>query len=239
MTALSVPGTAPVPADHAGLAAAGRGAIAVAPLLVAFIPFALVVGSAATVHGGPLAAWAGSWLIFGGSAHLATVRTLDAGPVAAILTGLLVNARLLVYSTSLGHHWADQPRWFRFAAAGMIIDPTWAIGDRHAATGPDPREQRGYFLGAGLTLGAGWTSAIAVGALIGARLDAVDLSIVVPLCLLALIGAGIRERGARSVIVGSAAVALLTVGWPSGTGLLAAVLTGCAIGVVNERRRGS
>ena len=84
-------------------------------------------------HGSPLAGWAGSWLIYGGSAHLATIRTLDeAGAVAAILTGLLINARLLVYSASLARRWREQPRWFRVVAAGLIIDPTWAAAERHA-----------------------------------------------------------------------------------------------------------
>ena len=76
-------------------AGARDGALAMLPLLAAYVPFALVIGSVAADHGRPLAGWAGSWLIFGGSAHLAALRTLDqAGPVAAILTGLLVNARL-------------------------------------------------------------------------------------------------------------------------------------------------
>ena len=91
-------------------------------------------------HGAPLAGWAGSWLIFGGSAHLAAIRTLDqAGAVAAILTGLLINARLLVYSASLARRWRGQPRWFRVAAAGLIIDPTWAAAERHAGRLHRPR----------------------------------------------------------------------------------------------------
>jgi predicted branched-subunit amino acid permease len=237
MTTFPVPcGAAVVAADRPALAAARRGALAMAPLLAAYVPFALVVGSVAAEHGGPFAAWAGSWMIFGGSAHLATVRTLNAGPIAAILTGLLVNARLLVYGASLGHRWSEQPRWFRFAAAGLIVDPTWAVGERHAAESTDLREQRGYFIGAGLALGVVWTTAIAVGAVLGARLESIDLSIIIPLCLLGLIGGGLRAPGARSVIVVAAAAALLTAGWPSGTGLLVAVVAGCLTGIVSEPR---
>jgi predicted branched-subunit amino acid permease len=211
-----------------------------APLLAAYIPFALVVGSIAAEHGGPFAGWAGSWLIFSGSAQLAAMRTLDdAGAAAAILTALLINARLVVYSASLARQWTDQPRWFRVAAAGMIVDPTWAIAEPHAATTRDAREQRGYFFGSALTLGIGWSTAIAVGALIGARLDSIDLSIVIPVCLLGLLGVGLRAAGTRSVIVVAAAVALLTASWPDGTGLLAAVAAGCATGMVNERRHRS
>lgn len=208
------------------------------PLIAGYLPFALVVGSVAAKHGSTLAGWSGSWLIYGGSAHLAAIRTLDsAGPVAAVLTGILVNARLLVYSASLGHRWRDQPRWFRVAAAGLIIDPTWAAVEKRDASAIDPREERRYFIAAGLTLGTAWSAAIAVGAVLGARLDAIDLRIVIPLCLLALIGAGLRDAGTRSVIVVAGTVALLTVNWPSGTGVLAAVVAGCATGLANDRRR--
>jgi predicted branched-subunit amino acid permease len=213
------------------------GALAMLPLLAAYVPFALVIGSAVAEHGSPLAGWTGSWLIYGGSAHLATLRTLDnAGAVAAILTGLLINARLLVYSASLARRWGEQPRWFRVVAAGLIIDPTWAAAERHADQCADPPRQRQFFLAAGLTLGAGWSAAIAVGALMGARLDGLDLEIVIPLCLLGLVGPGLRAAGARSVIVVAAVVALITTSWPAGTGILGAVVAGCAAGLASERR---
>src|SRR3954469_180799 len=105
-------------------AAARRGVLAMLPLLTGYVPFALVIGSVCAQHGAPLAGWTGSLLIFGGSAHLAAIRTLDSsGVAAAIFTGLLINARLMVYSASLARRWAGQPRWFRIAAAGLIIDP--------------------------------------------------------------------------------------------------------------------
>jgi len=211
------------------------GILEMLPLLAGYVPFALVIGSIVAEHGDPLAGWAGSWLIFGGSAHLAAIRTLDdAGPVVAIFTGLLINARLLVYSASLARRWSDQPLWFRFAGAALIIDPTWAAAQQQPELGP--RRDRGYFVAAGLTLGAGWTIAIAAGAVLGTQLDGLDLDIVIPLCLLGLVGAGLRAAGSRPVVVVAATVALLTTGWPAGTGLLAAIGAGCAAGLANDRR---
>ena len=129
------------------------------PMLVGYVPFALVIGSAVADHGSSFAGWAGSWLIFGGSAHLAAIRTLDeAGVAAAILTALLIQARLVVYSASLARRWSGQPRWFRVTAAALIIDPTWAVADQHAEECKDPREQRRFFVAAALTLGIGWSS---------------------------------------------------------------------------------
>jgi predicted branched-subunit amino acid permease len=217
---------------------ARSGALAMLPLLPAYIPFALVIGSAATDHGAPLAGWAGSWLIYGGSAHLAAIRTLDhAGAVAAVVTALLINARLLVYSASLARRWSGQPRWFRIVAAPMIVDPTWVAAERNAEVTTDLREQRRYFVAAGLTLGVAWSGGIAVGVVLGARLDWLHLGIAIPLCLVGLVGPGIAAAGTRSVVAVAAAVALVTADWPAGTGLLLAVAAGGATGVLNDRRR--
>jgi predicted branched-subunit amino acid permease len=223
--------------EHCGSSPARQGVLTMLPLLVGYMPFALVIGSAAADRGAPVAGWAGSWIIYGGSAQLAAIRTLgQAGAVAAVLTALLIHARLVVYSTSLARRWTDQPRWFRFGAAALIIDPTWAVADEHATRCTDARSQRRFFLGAALALGAGWSTAMAVGVLLGARLDSVDLQIAVPLCLVALIGGGLRTGGTRAVIVVAAVTAFLTASWPSGTGLLAAIAAGCAVGVANDKR---
>jgi predicted branched-subunit amino acid permease len=206
-------------------------------MVLAYIPFALVIGSAAADHGEPLAGWTGSFLIFGGSAHLAAIRTLqDAGALAAIMTGLLINARLVIYSTSLARRWSGQPRWYRLATAPLIIDPTWALAEEHADKCPDLRAQRQYFAASALTLATGWSCAIAVGAFMGGRLDWLNLQIAIPLCLLALIGPGLRAGGGRSVIIVAAATALLTANWPNGTGLLVSVLAGSVAGMALDRK---
>jgi predicted branched-subunit amino acid permease len=73
----------PVPARSAAL----DGVLTMLPLLAAYIPFALVIGAAVAEHGSPVAGWSGSWLIYGGSAHLAAIRTLDeAGPAVGKAT---------------------------------------------------------------------------------------------------------------------------------------------------------
>ena len=229
-----------LPAETRSRSAARAGALAMLPLLAGYCPFALVIGATVAAHGDRLAGWAGSWLIYGGSAHLATLRTLDdAGPVIAILTGLLINARLVIYSASLARRWPAQPRWFRVAAAGLIIDPTWALAERHGEHCTDLAAQRRYFVAAGLTLGAGWSATIAIGALAGGHVAWLDLDIVVPLCLLGLVGAGLRNRGARTVIVVAAAAAVLTADWPAGSGLLIAVAAGAVTGLICDRRDSS
>ncbi len=219
-------------------AAVQRGALAMLPLSVGYVPLALVIGAAAADHGAPLAGWTGSWLIFAGSAQLVAIRTMDdAGALLAIFTGLVINARMLVYSAGLAVRWPHQPRWFRIAAAGLINDPTFAVADRDAREHDDPREQRRFFVGAGLTLLACWSVGMGAGAVIGTRLDGIDLGIVAPLCLLAMVGDGLRAGPTRLVVLSAATVALLTTSLPSGTGILVAVAVGTAAGAVADRWR--
>jgi hypothetical protein len=79
------------------------GVLTMIPLVVGYIPFALVVGAAVAGQGAWVAGWAGSWLIYGGSAHLIAVQLLDtSGALLALATALFVSSRLLVYSASLG-----------------------------------------------------------------------------------------------------------------------------------------
>jgi branched chain amino acid efflux pump len=206
------------------------GFLAMVPFVVGYAPFALVIGAAVAGSSDPLAGWSGSWLMFGGSAHLAVLRSLDAGLLVAVAGGLLINARLLAYSASLAQHWRNQPRWFRVVAAAMVIDPTWAAAERHAATGASDQAQRRFFLTAGVVMGAGWSALIAVGAVVGGRLDALRLEVVVPLCLATMVGPVLRDGGGRAAVFAAALVATLGSRLPAGVVLLVAIAAGALAG---------
>jgi predicted branched-subunit amino acid permease len=69
---------------------------------------------------------------------------------------------------------------------------------------------------------------IAAGAVVGDRLPDVGLDLAAPLCLLALVGPRLRDREHRWAAITAAVVALLTVRWSAGTGMVAAIGAGCA-----------
>jgi predicted branched-subunit amino acid permease len=202
------------------------------PFVVGLAPFALVIGATAAEQGAPWSGWAGSWLVFGGSAHLAALRAVDAGVMVAVATGLLVNARIVIYSASLSRHWREQPVWFRMVAAAMVIDPTWAVAEAHAVGGASRRAQRSYFLAAGVTLGVGWSALIGLGALAGARTGGLDLDVAVPVCLAALLGPALRDLTDRVAAAAGALTMVVTHGWPANTGIVAAVAAGTIAGSV-------
>jgi predicted branched-subunit amino acid permease len=206
------------------------GFLAMVPFVVGYAPFALVIGAAVASSADPLAGWSGSWLIYGGSAHLAVLRSLDAGLLVAVAGALLINARLLAYSASLAQRWRNQPHWFRIVAAAMVIDPTWAAAERHAAAGASEAAQRRFFLTAGVVMGVGWSALIAVGAVVGGRLDALRLEVVVPLCLATLVGPVLRDRGGRAAVIAAASAAVVGSRLPAGAVLLVAIAAGAFAG---------
>jgi predicted branched-subunit amino acid permease len=207
------------------------GAMSIAPLFLGYAPYALVIGSAVGAHGDPLAGWAGSWLIYGGSAHLSAIRTLEqSGVILAILTSLLVNARLLVYSASMAAHWRTQPRWFRIVGGALLIDPTWALAERRAGEPGSDRARRAHHLGAAITLGVGWSALIALGVLVGDLLGGAGLEVTVPLCLMTMVAPKLRQPDTLVVVAVAVTVAILARGLPPGTSTLAAIAAGCLAG---------
>jgi predicted branched-subunit amino acid permease len=239
--------TAGITDDAAGTAATGvrsssdlrDGAMAMAPLLIGFAPYAIVVGSVIGSHSSPAAGWAGIWLIFAGSAHLATLNALDDGSaLLAALTGILVNARLLVYSASLAGRWRHQPRWFRLAAAPFIVDPTWLVSDQRSQRPSTLAAERRFFFGAAFSLAAVWGALATVGMVVGSHAGGgLGLDVAVPLCLFVLVVPRLRDR--RGLLVGltTAAVAVLTASWPAGSGLLVAITAGTFAGWLASRER--
>ena len=110
-----------------------------APMVVVYVPFALLVGSAAASSANPLAAWLATWTIYGGAAHLAVLEVLahGSGWVAAALVGLLVNARLSAYAAAMAPDWRSAPLARRALAGALLTDAPWALASS-APPGPAP-----------------------------------------------------------------------------------------------------
>jgi len=212
------------------------GVIAVAPLVAGFAPFALVVGATLGAAANPGAGIAGSWIIYGGSAQIATARTLQSGGAAtAVITALLINTRLLVYSASLSQHWREQPRWFRIAAAPMIVDPVWALAEARAARPGSAREIRAHYFGSAICLFVAWSVFIITGVALGSRLDSHALGVAAPLCLLWLVVSRLQDPRTRFIVAAAATGAFVGRNLPSGLAIFVAILAGCIAGQALDR----
>ena len=102
-----------------------------APWLIGVAPFGLVIGvSAAEADIPTLAGWLTGPTIYAGSAQVATIQMLDAGAAAyaVIITALVINIRLILYSAAMATYWRGTPLWWRLVGGYLLIDPSFVVG---------------------------------------------------------------------------------------------------------------
>lgn len=188
------------------IVAASFGAISVAGGLPAWVPVTM------------------SLLVFAGGAQFAAVGVVLAGgsPAAAVVAGLLLNARLLPYgfavSGVLGGRW-----WTRLLGAHVITDESVAFALRQR----DERPRHAVFWVCGLALFVCWNLAVLLGALAGAAISntsALGLDAAFPAVVLALVLPSLSDRRTRNAaLLGAVAAVATTPFLPVGLPLLVAL----------------
>jgi 4-azaleucine resistance transporter AzlC len=213
----------PLARDAAAIAAAmiavgaSFGAIAIAYGLPVWVPFLM------------------STVVFAGGAQFLAVGLLAAAnPIAAVVAGLLLNARHLPFgmavSAAVGTRWRD-----RIVGSHLMTDEVVAFTLREA----DPaRRRRTYWL-IGITLFTSWNAGTALGVWLGTATgdpDTFGLDAAFPAGLIALIMPSLHDRDTRLVALAGAALAvLLTPVLPAGLPVLCA-LVGLLVLFVPRRR---
>ena len=209
--------------DAAAIAAAmiavgaSFGAIAVAYGLPTWVPFLM------------------STAVFAGGAQFLAVGLIAAGnPIAAVLAGLLLNARHLPFglavSATVGSRWRD-----RIIGSHLMTDEVVAFT---LATDDPVRRRRTYWL-IGVTLFVSWNIGTLLGVLLGGATGdpaTLGLDAAFPAGLIALLMPSLRDRETRLVALTGAAVAVLaTPVLPAGLPVLTALL-GLAVLLIPRRR---
>jgi 4-azaleucine resistance transporter AzlC len=217
-----------------------------APLLLGAVPFGMIYGIAALSAGVP--AWLAqlaSAVVFAGAAQLVIVQMLVAGAgfVPIALTSSLLNLRHVLYSASIAEYVRHLPRRWRLLLAYVLTDEAYAVAvlryqrreDNERTAAHDLRHW--YFLGAGLTLWAGWQLSTAAGLLFGATIPPEwELDFAVPLTFIALLTLLLRERAGQAAALVAALGALAFAALPYKLGLVAAIVLGLAAGAWTVRR---
>jgi 4-azaleucine resistance transporter AzlC len=177
-----------------------------------------------------------STAVFAGGAQFLAVGLLAAGnPVAAVLAGLLLNARHLPFGLAVSGTLGPRRR-DRIIGSHLMTDEVVAF----TLAEPDPaRRRRTYWL-IGITLFASWNAGTALGVLLGGAVgdtDAFGLDAAFPAGVIALILPSLRDRQTRVVALAGAAVAvLLTPVLPAGLPVLCGLLG--LLALVRPRRPG-
>jgi 4-azaleucine resistance transporter AzlC len=143
--------------------------------------------------------------VFAGASQFLYTGIVGAGgsPVAAVLAGLLVNARHLPFGFAM----ADTVRGHRVLGSFLMIDESVAFGLAQR----DPVRRRLAYFTCAVGLFLSWNLGTLVGALAGAAItdtDALGLDAAFPAVLLALVLPSLRDRVHRNPALLGAVVAL-------------------------------
>jgi 4-azaleucine resistance transporter AzlC len=185
---------------------ASFGAIAVATGLPTWVPFLM------------------STVVFAGGAQFMAVGLLAAGnPIAAVLAGLLLNARHLPFglavSETVGPRW-----WHRILGSHLMTDEVVAF----TLAQSDPARRRRTYWVIGVVLFTSWNLGTVLGVLVGSAAgdpETFGLDAAFPAGLLALILPSLRDPDTRRVaLIGAAIAVLATPVLPAGLPVLCALL---------------
>lgn len=163
----------------------------VAPMLVGIVPFGLVAGAAPIAAGLDVAQAVGmSAFMFAGASQLAVAEVLGSGGGAAVavVTALIINLRMVLYSASLAPALATESLGRRLQVSYFLVDQVYALSVIRWDGTDDRRLRLPYYMAMALLLWVVWQITTVVGALVGARLpEDIPLDFAVPLVFLVLL----------------------------------------------------
>jgi 4-azaleucine resistance transporter AzlC len=166
-----------------------------------------------------------SVVVFAGAAQFMFVGIVAAGgnPIAAVVAGLLVNARHLPFGFAIGDVLGTG--WMRrIVGSHLMIDESVAF----ALAQREPQRRRAAYWACGITLFACWNLGVVAGAFGGTVItntDALGLDAAFPAVLLALILPAMRDPATRRAALAGVTIALVTAAFlPTGLPVLLALV---------------
>jgi len=216
-----------------------RGITSAIPLFVPALPFAFMLGVVVTEWGIPsLLGWSSSPIIFGGAAQITLLTLLGEGAsvAAAISAALIVGARHLLYSVSLAPQFHNQPRWFRWLGAYLLVDQMFALAS--IEKWQDSDDFRIFYLSAGSTFWAMWMTFTAIGIIVGPVIpESWGLAFAAPVLFIGLLAVSIDRWQTLAVALVAMVAAVALAQLPNRLGILAAALIALLVGLLLERLR--
>ena len=219
------------------------GTKAIAPLMPGSAVFGLAVGALINLAGWP--AWLGPYAsatVSAGASQIAIIDALTQGAPAiiAILTALVINARLALYSASLAPVFSAFPTRWKLLLSYLMTDQSAAVSVLRHDDWPDPVRRRWFILGVSGPFTAVWILGTAAGAILGPVIpSAWQIGFIVPLMFIAVLVPALRTLPAVAATGISVAVVLLLKDLPYGLNVLAGALAGIGLAsFIPERRRG-
>lgn len=205
-------------------------------LVPGVVPFGLILGVTSVELG--LQFWQAegmNLMVLGGASQLAVTRLLaDAAPLwVAVLTGCVINLRMIMYSASLSATFKNSSALTKAAASFMLTDQAFAMTIARFNSFPElsARHKVVYYLGTGTMFMTIWHSSVIVGLLFGNIVPkGLSLDFAVPLCFASLVLPLMKSRPYIIVAVIAAILSIVLHSLPYNLGLIVATVVAMSIG---------
>lgn len=210
-----------------------------APFIPGFVPFGFITGTAAISAGvDPWLSMAMSVIMFAGAAQLAAVSLLaqHAPGGIVVLTVLVVNLRMMMYSAAVAPYFRATPTWRKWLFSYLLTDHVFALlttkFDKHRV----PEHMDAYYFGVTSSMWLVWQASVVIGVFAGTLVPAKwSLDFAIPLVFLSLIFPALRTSSHWAAAIAAGAAAAFCTALPLKLGLVVAAVTGIFIGVLAER----
>ena len=216
-----------------------RGSLDALPLFIPALPFAFVFGVVVAEAGIPeWLGWSSSPIIFGGAIQVTLFTLIGEGAsvAAAVSAALIVGARHMLYSVTLAPRFQNQPRWFRWVGAYVLIDQVFVLSQIKPID--EPVAFRRYFLGAGFTFWTLWMMFTAVGVVLGPAIPPEwGVEFAAPVLFVSLMMAASDRRDKLAAAALAMGLTYLLASLPNRAGILIAVIASVVIMLLAHRRQ--
>lgn len=210
-------------------------------MVIGSAPFAIITG-AVTVNAGisPTNSFLMSILISAGASQIAAIDLIvkQAPMAVVILTGLMINLRLVMYSASIAPYLSGAGFWKKFLLSFILFDQSYAVSILEFSRPDSTADRISFYMGASLTVLFVWQIGVIIGILLGGAIPASwSLDFAVPLTFLFLLIATLRDK---PMLLAAAAATFVSVGagaLPFNLNILLGALAGIAMGFWAERTR--
>lgn len=211
------------------------------PFILVVVPFGTLFAVVATEAGlDILQVMSFSVLVIAGASQFSALALLaeDAPTIIILLTSLVVNLRMAMYSAALVPHFGKLRTRVKLIISYFLIDQSFALGIKEFDERPDqPTDHKvAYFFGVVLAIAPLWYVSTYLGAILGTSIpDAFGLDFAVPICFIALIAPLLRTIPHILTALVSIIAALSLTWVPYSLGLIIAALIAMMVGAYAEQ----
>jgi predicted branched-subunit amino acid permease len=151
----------------------------------------------------------------------------------AILSGLVVNLRMAVYSAVISPRIANATREERVLWAAFLVDQTFLFDATWHAKKLFMSHPLSYYLGCSAVLWPAWIATNTAGAFLGAKLPpSWQLEFTIPLSFIAMVIPMLKSRGQVGAAIAGGIAGTVLFALPLKLGLIAACVIGTCVGML-------